>query len=107
MTDKIVVLCTCSSAQEAETIARRLVEARLAACATILAGARSIYRWEGQIQDTAEAQLLIKSSRAMFEKLRAEIEKCHSYQVPELLALTVVEGSENYLNWMDAELGHE
>ena len=104
MTDKIVVFCTCSSPEEAERIARRLVETRIAACASILPAARSIYRWKGKVEDAAECLLVIKSSRSMFDQLRSEIEKAHSYEVPEILAVPVVDGSENYLNWLDAEL---
>jgi len=105
MTDKIVVFCTCSSPQEAETIARRLVETRVAACATILPAARSIFRWKGAVEDAAECLLMIKSSRSRFDRLRTEIEKAHSNEVPEILAVPVVDGAENYLNWLEAELG--
>jgi len=104
MTDKIVVLTTCGSAEEAANLARRLVEIRLAACVTVLPGARSFYRWKGAIEDAGEWMLLIKSRRDLFDRLRAEIEKLHSYEVPELLALSVVDGAPNYLNWLEAEL---
>ena len=103
MTDKIVVLSTCASAEEAEKIARRLVDIRLAACVNVLAGARSFYRWKDSIEDTGEWLLMIKTSRARFDSLRAELERLHSYEVPELIALPVVDGSANYLNWLDAE----
>ena len=105
MTDKIVVLCNCSSDDQAAKIARELVEKRLAACVNILPGVRSIYRWQGAIEDDSEVLLVIKSSRALFDRLRTEIEKLHSYEVPEVIALTVIDGTQNYLNWMDAELG--
>lgn len=104
MTDKIVVFCTCPSAEEAEKLARRLVEAKTAACVNVLGGVRSFYRWQGALEDAAEWLLVIKSSRPAFGRLRAEIEKAHSYQVPEILALPVVDGSESYLAWLDAEL---
>jgi len=105
MTDKIVVLSTASSAEEAEKIARALVEARLAACVSVVPGMRSFYRWKGNIEDTAEWLLVIKSSRERFEALRDRLEKIHSYEVPEVIALSVIDGAENYLNWMDGELG--
>ena len=105
MTDKIVVLSTASSAAEAETIARRLVEERLAACVNVVTGVRSFYRWKGKIEDSSEWLLVIKSSRGRFEELRAALEKLHSYDVPEVIALPVVEGTKNYLNWMEGELG--
>ena len=107
MTDKIVVLTTCASAPEAESIARALVEKRLAACVNILAGARSIYRWRGAIEDAAEWLLIIKSRRDLFDELRAEIEKLHSYETPEVLALDVAMVSPAYLAWLDAELKPE
>ena len=105
MTDKIVVFSTCGTEAEAEKVARALVEARLAACVNIVPGARSIYRWEGVIESTAECLLVIKSSRGLFAQLRAALEKAHSYEVPELLAVPVVEGAPNYLNWLEDQLG--
>lgn len=104
MTDKIVILTACGSSEEAERIARTLVEARLAACVNVLPGARSFYRWKGAVEESAEVLLLVKSSRALFPALRAQVEKLHSYELPELIALSVVEGSENYLAWMEEGL---
>jgi periplasmic divalent cation tolerance protein len=104
MTDKIVALCTCASAKEGETIARRLVEKRLAACVNLLPGARSIYHWKGAVEESDEVLLVIKSSRALFNELRAELERVHSYEVPELIALPIVDGSEQYLDWLDHAL---
>ena|SRR5713226_8301216 len=104
MTDKIVVLCTCASPDEAEGIARKLVERRLAACVSLAPGVRSIYRWKGAVEESAEVLLVIKSSRPLFRDLCAELEKLHSYEVPEVLALPIVDGSEGYLAWMDREL---
>ena len=104
MTDKIVVLCTCSGEDEAERLAKALVESRTAACVNILPNIRSIYRWQGEVESSAEWLLIIKSSRERFDGVRAEIEKLHSYEVPEILALPVVEGAPNYLNWLDGSL---
>ena len=104
MTDKIIVFSTCASEQEAEKLARRLVEARVAACVTILPGARSIYRWQGAIESAGEWLLVIKSSRELFAQLRAALERLHSYEVPEVLAVQVVEGAPNYLNWLEDQL---
>ena len=105
MTDKIVVLSTASTAAEAETIARRLVDDRLAACVNVVTGVKSFYRWIGKIEKSPEWLLVIKSSRGRFEELRAALEKLHSYDVPEVIALPVVEGTKNYLHWMEGELG--
>jgi len=104
MTDKIVVLTTCDSEERAAELARALVEQRVAACVNILPGARSIYRWKDEIEDAAEWLLVIKSRRDLFPALRAAVEKLHTYEVPELIAMPLVEGSEPYLAWLDREL---
>lgn len=104
MTDKIVIFSTCSSAEEAKLIARRLVEARLAACVTAVPGAQSTYHWKGAVEQSEEWLLVIKSSRELFAQLKAQLQKMHSYEVPEVIAVPIVDGSENYLTWMDREL---
>ena len=104
MTDKIVVFSTCDTEEQAGRIARELVEQKLAACVNILPGARSIYRWKGQMEDSAEWLLIIKSRRDLMDKLRSAIGKIHTYEVPELLAVPVVDGAESYLAWVDREL---
>jgi periplasmic divalent cation tolerance protein len=104
MTDKIVVLTNCGSAEEAAKIARALVEKKLAACVNVMPVVRSFYRWKGVIEDEQESLLVIKSSRALFNDLRVEIEKLHSYEVPEVIAVPIVDGSEGYLEWLDREL---
>jgi periplasmic divalent cation tolerance protein len=107
MTDKIVVLSACDSEEQAARMARRLVERRLAACVSIVPGARSVYRWKDTIEDSAEWLLIIKSRRDLFPALREEIGKMHTYEVPEVIALQVVDGAENYLSWLDTELREE
>ncbi len=104
VTDKIVVLTTCESGEQAEGLARRLVEERLAACVNILPGVRSIYRWRDKVEDAAEFVLVIKSRREAFAKLREAIAQLHSYEIPEVIALPVVDGSEAYLQWLDREV---
>ncbi|MGH9557600.1 MAG: divalent-cation tolerance protein CutA [Bryobacteraceae bacterium] len=104
MTDKIVVLTACESEEEAARLAHHLIEKRVAACVNILPRARSIYRWKDAIEDVPEFVVLIKSRRDLFAELKAEIAKVHSYEVPEMIALPVVEGSEAYLAWLDREL---
>lgn len=107
MTDKtgnIVVLSTCSGNEEAEKLARLLLEERLAACVNIVPGLRSFYRWKGAIESAGECLLIVKSSRELFDRLRAALEKAHSYEVPEVLALPVVDGSDQYLDWLQANL---
>jgi periplasmic divalent cation tolerance protein len=104
MTDKVIVLTTCASAEQAGSIARRLVEARLAACVSVVPAVRSYYRWQGAIESSEEHLLLIKSSRELAGELQQEIGKLHSYELPEFLVLPVVDGSEEYLGWLGREL---
>jgi periplasmic divalent cation tolerance protein len=104
MTDKIVVLSTCASAEEAERLARRVIDEHLAACVNVLAPVRSFYRWKGAIEDSAEWLLIIKSTREKFDVLRAALEAAHTYEVPEVIAIPIVDGSPNYLSWIDRAL---
>ena len=104
MTDKIVILSTCATAEEAERFARELVDARLAACINLIPRMRSFYRWKGTVETSEECLLLIKTSRPLFDSVRAVLEKTHSYEVPEAIALQIVEGAENYMNWLQASL---
>ncbi len=104
MTDKIVVFSTASSAEEAEKIARALVDERLAACVSVLPGVRSVYRWKDVVETSSEWMLVIKSARGHFERLQIRLQQMHSYEVPEVLALSVIDGARNYLNWLESEL---
>jgi periplasmic divalent cation tolerance protein len=104
MTDKIVILSTCSTEQEAERLARLLVEEKLAACVSIIPRMRSFYHWKGAVETSDECLLLVKSSRALFEELRVRLEAAHTYETPELLALPIVEGAPNYMNWLAGNL---
>jgi periplasmic divalent cation tolerance protein len=104
MTDKIAVLTTCGSEKEARRIARGLVEARLAACVAATPGTVSVYRWKGVLEESAEWSLAIKTRRDLFAAVCAEIRRLHSYETPEIVALQIVDGSPEYLEWMDNEL---
>ena len=104
MTDNIVVLSTCSDEEEAARLARLLVDEKLAACVSVVPGVRSFYRWKGAVESAGECLLVIKSSRALFGAVREAIEKAHSYEVPEVLALAVVDGAPNYLNWLQSSI---
>lgn len=107
MTDAIVVLSTSSSHAEGEKLARLLLDARLAACVSVLPGMRSYYHWNGAVETSDECLLLIKSARRLLPELKVALEAAHSYQVPEVLALTVVDGASNYLNWLASNLRKE
>ena len=105
MTDKYLALVTCGSAAEAKRIARAIVDARLAACVNILPGTiTSIYRWKGKVETAREKLLLIKTSRKRLAKLQAAVERLHSYDVPEFIALPIVAGSREYLAWLEGVL---
>jgi len=104
MTDKIVVFTTCASEEEAAKIARHLVEHRLAACVSIVPQVRSVYRWKGAIEDSTEWLLIAKSRRGLMARVSTEISNLHSYQVPEVVALPLVDGAPAYLSWLDHEL---
>ncbi len=100
MTDAIMVLCTCSTEQEAIRIADALVETRLAACVNVLPTVQSIYHWQGKVETADEALLLIKTTQERFPAICERIVDLHSYEVPEIVALPIVEGSKKYLAWL-------
>jgi periplasmic divalent cation tolerance protein len=105
MTDKFVVLVTCASPAEARRISRAVVESRLAACVNILPGAgTSVYRWKEKVETASERLLLIKTSKKRLAKLRAVVERMHSYDVPEFIALPIAAGSRAYLEWVEENL---
>src|SRR5512132_1454474 len=99
MTDARVVLVTTPSPE----LARTLVEERLAACGNVVSGLRSIYRWDGKVQDDSEALLLLKTTRGRFEALRDRVLALHPYEVPEVIALPIEAGSARYLAWIADE----
>lgn len=98
--ENIVVFITASSEDEAAVIARALVEARLAGCVNIIRGIRSIYSWQGKIEDEAEVLMVAKTRKNLFEGLAEKVKELHSYSVPEIIALPLAEGSEAYLKWL-------
>lgn len=103
MTDKVVVFSTCGSAEEAELIARTLVETRLAACVNIVPQVRSIYRWKDTVEDAEEWLLVIKTRRDLLAAMTAELSRVHSYEVPEAVAMLIADGLPDYLAWIDRE----
>ena len=98
--DALVVLITVASREEAERIARRLVEDRLAACVNIVPQVRSLFIWRGKFSQEDECLLVAKSRRARFPELTAAVKQLHSYSVPEIIALPILVGSADYLRWM-------
>ena len=100
MTEALVVLITAPSSEEGEAIACALVEEKLAACVNVIPGMTSLYRWRGELQREGEVLLVVKSRRGLFDRLAARVRELHSYQVPEIIALPVILGDEDYLRWL-------
>jgi len=98
-----VVLVTAPDADAGSGLARQLVDERLAACANLVAPVRSIYRWEGAVQDDPEVLLVLKTRPERLEALCARVVELHPYDVPEVLALPVTGGSAPYLRWVREE----
>lgn len=104
MADIIIALFTCGDEEQAFLIARALVEERLAACVNVLPPIQSIYRWKGAVESSKEILLLAKTTERSFPALRDRIVQLHSYEVPEVIAVPVVEGLEAYLSWVRAQV---
>jgi periplasmic divalent cation tolerance protein len=100
MTGILTVYVTTANEDEALRIANTLVAERLAACANVVASVRSIYRWKGEICDSEERLMIIKTRSALFPALEERIRKLHSYEVPEIVAYPIVVGSADYLQWV-------
>lgn len=103
MSEVRIVLCSCPDAEVAGALARRLVEARLAACVSLLPGMRSVYRWQGRVEQADEVLLLAKTTAARLQALQATLVEHHPYELPEVLAVAVGSGLDRYLDWVDAE----
>jgi periplasmic divalent cation tolerance protein len=104
MTDAIQVVTTTASKEEAERIAQTLVTRRLAACVQVAGPISSTYRWKGDLETSQEWLCTIKTLQSHYHLLEEAIRELHSYEVPEILALGVVAGSRDYLDWLAGEL---
>lgn len=102
-TDRVLMYVTTSGEDEAARIARALVEERLVACANILPPVRSFYRWEGKVQDDREVVFVAKTTRALVSDVIRRVQEMHSYDVPAILALPILEGNADYLQWVGDE----
>lgn len=102
-----MVYVTVSSAAEGERIARTLVEERLAACVNRVAGVRSTYRWQGQVEQSDEELLLVKTSQERFAALAQRVQELHSYDVPEVIAVPLSAGNDSYLEWLHEQIAVE
>ena len=104
MSERIVALSTVATPEDAERIARALVERRLAACVNVVPKVVSVYRWKGEICRDEELLLVIKTRRERLDALREALVALHPYEVPELVALPIEAGHEPYLAWLDESL---
>ena len=98
-----VVMCNVPDMDVAAAIARTLVGKRLAACVNLLPGVRSVYRWQGQIEETSEVTLLIKTAASRYDEVELEIRSIHPYEVPEIICLPLQAGLAPYLEWVVQE----
>lgn len=104
MSDTIQILTTTPDKALAQRIAHALVEAQLAACVQISGPVESIYRWQGRVESAAEWQCWIKTTRDRYAEVEQAIRGLHPYEVPEILAMPVVEGQVDYLQWLERSL---
>ncbi len=98
----LVVFTTWPDAERARNAARTLVEEKLAACANLVAGVESIYRWQGAVETSAEVMVVLKTTIGRYPMLENRIRALHSYEVPEIIALRVADGLPAYLRWVEA-----
>lgn len=105
--EHLVLLATAPDGPAAETLARTLVTEGLAACVNRVPGVQSTYRWQGAVHDDTEVLLVIKSTAAAYPALERRIRELHPYEVPEVIALPIVRGSQPYLAWLSGQIGLE
>jgi len=103
VSNHIIIYITTGSINEAKKIGRVLVEEKLVACSNIISPIRSIYRWQGKICDDKEALMVLKTKKKLFKQIIKRVEKLHSYDVPEIIAMPIIEGSSKYLSWLNEE----
>ncbi len=96
----IQVITTVSKKTDAEKIAKSLIDKRLAACVQIIGPIKSIYRWKGKIENAKEWACVIKTRKMLYKKVETAIRKIHPYEVPEIIAISIAQGSKDYLKWL-------
>ncbi|MCM8800900.1 MAG: divalent-cation tolerance protein CutA [Candidatus Omnitrophica bacterium] len=97
----LVIFITASCRKEAEKIAQVLLKYRLAACINIIKNINSFFWWQGKVDKAEESLLIIKTKKALFSQLISKVKAIHSYKVPEIIAIPIVKGERNYLDWLD------
>ncbi len=98
---KVVIFVTAANKKEAEKIACALIKEKLAACANIIENLHSIFWWQGKVDNAKEALLIVKTRKALMNKLIKKVKSLHSYEVPEIIALPIICGDKKYLKWID------
>ena len=101
--DSLLVLTNMPDRASAEKLAALLIEQRLAACVNLLAPCDSVYRWRGEIQRDEEHPLLIKTTQERYAELETSIRANHPYELPEIIAVSIVQGLSAYLQWVESE----
>lgn len=101
MNEFIIILITCASPEEAEKITETLVSEKLIACGNIVSGVQSIFYWQGKVSKEKESLIIAKSVKTRFSSVVARVKTLHSHTVPEIIALPLVEGSAEYLRWIE------
>jgi len=101
-TDRIIVLITAGSEEEAHKIAESLVKGKKAACVNIVPRVDSLFWWEDKLDSARESLLLVKTKASLFPEIVELVKRTHSYEVPEIIALPIIAGSEDYLKWLDS-----
>ena len=104
MSSFIVIFMTAPDREEAVKIARQLLNDRLIACANIIGPVSSLFWWKGKVEKAKEFLVFMKSRRNLFEKLSARIKEMHSYEVPEIIAVSIIKALPSYLDWLNASL---
>ncbi len=107
MTDALIAFTTFASEEDAARVARALVEERLVACANLLPGARSLYRWEGRVADEREVVVLMKTRKQDWPALLSRLHELHPYDTPECVAVRIAAGAPKYMAWLEAALAPE
>jgi periplasmic divalent cation tolerance protein len=98
--EEVVVFITAPNEENASVIAKDLVESKLAACVNIVKNMRSIYLWQSKVEDDFEVLMIVKTRRTLFKELSSRVKELHSYEVPEVIALPIVDGADDYLQWL-------
>jgi periplasmic divalent cation tolerance protein len=107
VTEALIAFTTFASEADAARVARVLVEERLVACANLLPGARSLYRWEGRVADEHEVVVLLKTRKQDWTALLSRLHELHPYDTPELVAVRIAAGAPKYMAWLEAQLDPE